>query len=57
MGVLPQVLEIKFEVQMKRINEKLARKKKSFSTHKMSFFSLWIPPAFKAFNFLISCSF
>jgi hypothetical protein len=36
MGVLPQALEIIFEVQRKRINEKTTRKNKSFSTHKMS---------------------
>jgi len=36
MGELPQALEIIFEVQRKRINEKARRKKlKSFSTHKM----------------------
>jgi hypothetical protein len=58
--VLPQALEIIFEAQMKRINEKIARRKISFSTHKTWFFlfsSLWIPLTFKASNFLISCSF
>jgi hypothetical protein len=40
MGVLPQVLEIIFEVQMKRSNETIARRRrKSFPTHKTSFFS------------------
>jgi hypothetical protein len=38
MGVLPQALEIIFEVQMKMGNEKLARRKLSFATHKTSFF-------------------
>jgi hypothetical protein len=45
-------------VQMKMSNEKLAREKKSFSTHKTCLFSsLWTPLSFKASNFLISCSF
>jgi hypothetical protein len=38
MGALPQVLEIIFEVQRKKSNEKINRKeKKSFSTHKFYF--------------------
>jgi hypothetical protein len=61
MGVLPQALEIIYEVQMKKSNEKITRRKISFPTHKMQFFlffsSLWTPPTFKASNFLISCSF
>jgi hypothetical protein len=61
MGALPQALEILFALQRKRSNEKIARKKKSFSFHKTHFFSflfsLWTPPTFKAFNFLISYSF
>jgi hypothetical protein len=60
MGVLPQALEIIFEVQMKRSNEKIARRKISFSTHKTWFFlfaSLWTPPTFEVSNFLITCSF
>jgi hypothetical protein len=32
MGALPQALEIIFEVQMKRNNEKLTRRKINFST-------------------------
>jgi hypothetical protein len=35
---LPQALEIIVEVQMKRSNEKIARRKISFPTHKMRFF-------------------
>jgi hypothetical protein len=35
LGVLPQALEIIFEVQMKWSNEKIARRKISFPTHKM----------------------
>jgi hypothetical protein len=38
MGVLPQALEIIFEVQMNWSNEKIARRKISFPTHKMWFF-------------------
>jgi hypothetical protein len=38
MGVLPQALEIIFEVQMKRNDEKIARRKISFPTHKTCFF-------------------
>jgi hypothetical protein len=37
MGVLPQALEIIFEVQRKRSNEKIARIKINFPTHKTSF--------------------
>jgi hypothetical protein len=37
MGALPQVLEIIFEVQRKKNNEKITREKKSFSTHKFYF--------------------
>jgi hypothetical protein len=37
MGALPQALEIIFEVQMKRNNEKLTRRKINFSTYKMFF--------------------
>jgi hypothetical protein len=41
MGALPQALEIIFEVQMKRNNEKIARRKKSFLTYKTHFFSFF----------------
>jgi hypothetical protein len=41
MGALPQALEIIFEVQMKRRNEKIARRKISFPTHKTRFFFLF----------------
>jgi hypothetical protein len=37
MGALPQALEIIFEVQRKKSNEKITRKKTSFLTHKMHF--------------------
>jgi hypothetical protein len=35
MGALPQALEIIFGMQMKKNNEKIARRKISFPTHKM----------------------
>jgi hypothetical protein len=59
MQVLPQALEIIFEMQRKRSNGKIVRRKLSFSTYKMPFVfsSLWTPPIFEASNFLISCSF
>jgi len=61
MGVLPQALEIIFEVQKKRSNEKITRRKMSLPTYKMHFYfyfsSLWTPPTFKPHNFLISYSF
>jgi hypothetical protein len=38
MGALPQALEIIFEVQMKRSNEKITRKKKNFPTRKTYIF-------------------
>jgi hypothetical protein len=44
MGALPQALEIIFEVQMKWSNEKIARRKISFSTHKTHFFSFPFGP-------------
>jgi hypothetical protein len=40
-GVLPQALEIIFEVQRKRNNEKIIRKKISFLTYKTPFFSFF----------------
>jgi hypothetical protein len=60
MGILPRALEVIFEVEMKRSNEKIARRKISFPTHKKVLFlfsSLWTPPTFNASNFLISYSF
>jgi hypothetical protein len=39
MGVLPQVLEMIFEVQRKRINEKITRRIISFSKLQNTFFS------------------
>jgi len=44
MGVLPQAPEIIIEVQRKRSNEKITRRKISFPTYKSHFFSsLWTP--------------
>jgi hypothetical protein len=60
MKVLPQALKIIFEMQRKRSNEKLTKRKISFSLTKHNFFifsSLWTPPIFKPHNFLISYSF
>jgi hypothetical protein len=56
MGVLPQVLEIVFEAQRKRIIEKLTQNKLSNIQNAFFylFLSLWIPPTFKPHNFLIS---
>ncbi len=54
--MLPPGLEIIFEVQKKRSNEIITRKKISFPAYKMSFFfssSLWTPPIFKPHNFLV----
>jgi hypothetical protein len=55
MGVLPQALEITFEVQRKMSNKKITRKKKkAFQLIVFFFFSsLWSPPTFKPCNFLI----
>jgi hypothetical protein len=42
MGAVPQALEIIFEVQRKKINEKITMQKKiSFPTYKMCFFFLF----------------
>jgi hypothetical protein len=59
MGVLPQALEIIFEVQRKMINEKIIRtQKKQKQKHDFILFpSLWILLIFKPHNFLISHSF
>jgi len=38
MGAIPQALEIMFEVERKKINKKIARRKIGFSTYKMCFF-------------------
>jgi hypothetical protein len=38
MGVLPQALEIIFEVQLKLINEKTARRKNTLSNSQTHFF-------------------
>jgi len=39
MGALPQAQEIVFKVQKKLSNEKIAKRKISFPTHKDAFFS------------------
>jgi len=57
MGALPRALEIIFEVQRKRNNEKKTFKKKAFQLTKCVFFFFWTPPTFKPHNFLISYSF
>jgi hypothetical protein len=43
MGMLLQALEIMFEVQRKRINEKITRKKKPFQLTKLFFFFFFGP--------------
>jgi hypothetical protein len=54
MGVLPQALEIIFEVKMKRSIEKITRKKKLSNSQNVFFFFFWTPPIFKAtFSFLV----
>jgi hypothetical protein len=62
MGALPQALEIIFEVQRKRINEKITKRKNKLSNLENMFFfflfsSLWTLLTFKLHNFLISYSF
>ncbi len=52
MGTLPQVLEIIFEVQRKMSNEKITRKKISFSNLQNIFFVFILDPTFKPHNFL-----
>jgi hypothetical protein len=42
MGMSPQALEIIFQMQMKKNNEKVTRRKISFSTDKMHFFSFFL---------------
>jgi hypothetical protein len=42
MVVLPQALEIIFEVQMKRSNEKITKRKISFSIYKTFFFPFFL---------------
>jgi hypothetical protein len=56
MGALPQALEILFEVQIKRSNEKITRRKISFPTYKLGVFffpPLWAFPIFKLHNFFL----
>jgi len=60
MRALPQALGIIFEVQIKKSNEKIAKRKKGFQlTKRVSFlcFCFFLtPPTFKAFIFLMFCS-
>jgi hypothetical protein len=51
-GMLPQALEIIFELQRKRSNEKVIKRKISFPTYKTRFFSFF--PSFDHFNFQTS---
>jgi hypothetical protein len=44
MGELSQALEIIFEMQRKKSNEKIEKNKNSFSTYKTSFFSFFFKP-------------
>jgi hypothetical protein len=46
MGALPQALEIIFEVQRKKSNEKNSKKKKSFSNYKTLLFSHLLDPSY-----------
>jgi hypothetical protein len=46
MGVLPQALEIIFEVQTKRHNEKITKRKINFPTYKTFFFSFSLDPSY-----------
>jgi hypothetical protein len=61
MGALPQALEIIFEVQMKRSNEKIVRRKIASQLIKRVFFplSFLFGPLLlsKLLTFFISCSF
>jgi len=41
MGALPQALEIMSEVERKKINEKITRRKISFPSYKVCFFSFF----------------
>jgi len=53
MGVLPQVLEIIFEVQRKMSKEKITIREINFSNlQKTFFFFFWILHTFKLINFL-----
>jgi hypothetical protein len=57
MGVLLQVLEIIFEVKMKRSNEKIRRKEKAFQCTKKHFYLFFLFTLLKSHNFLICYSF
>jgi hypothetical protein len=59
MEVLLQALEIIFEVQSKRGNEKITREKRSFPTYETHFFFpfVWTLLTFKPHNLPISYSF
>jgi hypothetical protein len=49
MGALPQAQEIVFKVQKKMSNEKIAKRKISFPTHKDFFFFFLDPSNFQSF--------
>jgi hypothetical protein len=44
MGMLPQALEIIFELQMRRSNEKTTRREINFPTYKTYFFPFFSSP-------------
>jgi hypothetical protein len=58
MRVLPQALEIIFEVQRKGVLKKQEEEKKTFQLTKLVFFfpSLWTSSTFKLHNYFISYS-
>jgi hypothetical protein len=53
MRALPLALEIILEVQRKKSNEKITRKKKKLSNLQNVSFPLWISLSFKPHNFFI----
>jgi hypothetical protein len=57
MGPLPQALEIIFEMQMKKISEKIIAFQLTKPFFFFFFFSFWTPPTFKPHNFLNFYSF
>jgi hypothetical protein len=57
MGPLPQALEIIFEMQMKKISEKIIAFQLTKPFFLFFFFSFWTPPTFKPHNFLNFYSF
>jgi hypothetical protein len=61
MKALPQALEIIFEMQRKKSNEKLTKKRSKLFAYKTQFLNFFLSldpfPIFKPHNFLISYSF